>query len=166
MTTSWSSYINYALLNSGDTLGHRFEKVLSDAGIFDIKDGTPWATSKNFSLIKKTSLDNEGLSTEINEFKNLRDAINNKGIADPNKGGLRINNEKYLCVSYNDKSCCLYLKKMGGGACVCWTSRTIIIGTFSDGKKMKKDDIERNQNYSDCNYVVENLATFLKSKGF
>lgn len=164
MSTSWSNYINFALLNSGDSLGHRFEKVLDEAGIFDIKDGTPWATSKNFTLLKNYIIDNEGES--INEFINLRDAINNKGIADPNKGGLRINKEKYLCVSYNDKSCCLYLKKMGGGACVCWTTKTIIIGTFSDAKKMKKDDNEKNQNYNDCNYVVENLATFLKSKGF
>jgi hypothetical protein len=96
----------------------------------------------------------------VEEGANLLEALGNNGVA-KNKAGIRIYNQKYYTVHWDDETKTLYLKKEHGGACICITYNYILIGTFNVNSKMQNGVA---QNPGELNKRVEGLAKDLISK--
>lgn len=60
----------------------------------------------------------------------MLDAWSKNGVT-TNEGGVRIYNQKYVTVNYDKDRKTWYLKKDKGGACIAWSSKVIIIATFT-----------------------------------
>jgi hypothetical protein len=88
------------------------------------------------------------------------EALKHEGVA-VDKAGIRIYNQKYYTVHWDEEKKTLYLKKEHGGACVCMTKNFILIGTFNTNYKMQNGV---NQNPGELNKRVEGLAKDLISK--
>jgi hypothetical protein len=163
---SWNDYVNAYLLNNTDSnTGNTATNVCQHGAIVGNGDGTVWASSPGFGLSQynlEVEQENGTKKTvNVNEFKNLVDAFDNKGTTNA-VGGIRIHNEKYFPVSFDEDKKLLYLKKSGGGACVGKSNLAFVIGTFSS-KLTEKDYNGKNvpQNPGHCNLACEKLVEFL-----
>lgn len=100
-------------------------------------------------------------NVEINEFQNLLDAFSNQGKT-TRAGGVRINQEKYLVVNFDEDRAVMYLRKKDGGACVARSNTTFVIGTFRDSEKLRSfHGVEEPQSFSMLTLGCESLQTFL-----
>jgi hypothetical protein len=165
---SWQDYVNAYLLNWTDPNNGKTAYNICDQGaIIGNQDGTIWASTPGFALKTSETVEvdrEDGNGTEkvtLNEITNLLDAFNNKGEA-KQKGGIRINGEKYFPVSFDADNNILYLKKSGGGAAVAKSGLGLVIGIFNSSKKLKNlHGNEEPQNPGMTNRVVEELQKFL-----
>jgi profilin len=166
---SWNDYITNKLINVVDSNNHKLLNVLSNAMIVGNTDGAVWATTQGFALknepVDVTLPDGTVKKETVNELVNIADAFCNNG--DTKKlGGIRINKEKFYMTNFDNERKVMYLKKSGGGGCIALTGKAYIIGVFETSKKMKRDDVEENQNPGYCNKVVEELQTYFLSIGY
>ena len=166
---SWQDYVNGYLVNWVDTNADNkaYTNICEHGALVGNGDGTVWAkTDKfNFGVINVEVEKEDGSGTEkieINEFANLKDAMDNAGTAS-RKGGLRINTEKYFMVNFDGDKNVMYLKKNGGGACVAKSGLAYIIGTFNSSMKSNVGGKEVPQSPGNCNLVCEKLQEFLVS---
>jgi hypothetical protein len=53
----------------------------------------------------------------VDERVNLLDALANKGVCKTNKAGIRLYNQKYYSVRYDEENLTLYLKKVSMALC-------------------------------------------------
>jgi hypothetical protein len=167
---SWNDYVNAYLVNYVDQQhGKAYLNCCEQGGILSNTDGTMWAASTGFTLqkypIEIEKEDGSGKEKiEVDEFKNLVNAFDNNGVSTA-KGGIHINKEKYLIVSYNADKKIMYLKKAGGGGAVGKSGKAFSIATFSTSKKLTvkagNNTTEQNQNPGICNTGVEKLQDFL-----
>jgi hypothetical protein len=164
---SWQDYITNYLVNFTDAnKGATASNVCEAGAIVGNQDGTIWASTPGFNLgseeVEIEKDDGSGTyKTTVNEFSNLVDVFNNKGVSKA-VGGIRINGEKYFVVSYDDDKTILYLKKSGGGAAVAKSNLAFAIGVFSSSKKVKNfHGVDEPQNPGLTNRVVEELQAFL-----
>ena len=163
---SWQDYVNaYLIYNTDVNRGKTASNVCEGAAIIGNTDGTVWASSTGFNIGKYTieieKDDGSSEKAEIDEFQNLLDAFNNNGVA-TRKGGIRLNNEKYFIVSYDEERNVLYLKKSGGGAAIAKSNLAFVIGTFSNKlKAIGYNGAEEPQNPGLTNGAVESLQKFL-----
>eukprot|EP01016_Furgasonia_blochmanni_P034358 TRINITY_DN369_c0_g1_i12.p1 TRINITY_DN369_c0_g1~~TRINITY_DN369_c0_g1_i12.p1 ORF type:complete len:228 (-),score=88.80 TRINITY_DN369_c0_g1_i12:230-913(-) len=155
---SWNDYVNYLLANN-----------VCEAGAILANDSAAlWAGSPGFNL---TSYEAEvptedGAGTRkvpVNEAALLLEAFNNKGIIKSGPSGLRINGQRYYCVSFDAENSTMYLKKEKGGACAVRTNKAIVFGSFSVEKKLATGAA---QNPGETNKAVEALAKTLKDAGY
>lgn len=158
---SWQDYVTNYLVNTqnGET------NAAEHAAIVGNQDGAVWAKSDKFELKNSSvALEKDDGTTEnvtVNEFANLKDAFDNKG-ATNNKGGVRLNGEKYYIVSFDEDRNVMYLKKNGGGAAVAKSNLGFVISTFNSKSLLKdKSGTEAPQNPGVTNSSVESLQTFL-----
>lgn len=61
-------------------------------------------------------------------------ALANNGVAE-HAAGLRVNNTKYMTVSFDHEAGTWYLKRAGGGAALFFTPNVIVFGSFSNDSK-------------------------------
>ncbi len=166
---SWQDYIDNYLVNFHDANKSATASNICESGaLIGNQDGTIWASTPGFTL-KNTNVevekeDGSGTTTiALNEFNNLVDVFNNKGVSKA-AGGIRINGEKYFVVSYDEDKNIVYLKKSGGGAAVARSNLAFAIGTFKSSTKLKNfHGTEEPQNPGMTNRVVEELQAFLTS---
>ena len=97
---SWNDYVNAYLINNTDSnSGKVIQNACDHAAIVGNTDGTVWASSPGFSLgsYSESVEDENGNSSKVNidQFANLLQAFNNNGVCS-NKGGIRIQQEKYF----------------------------------------------------------------------
>jgi len=73
-----------------------------------------------------------------------------------------------MVVRFDEETATMYLKKKNGGACVCLTHVTIVVGTYDSKLKVATPQGEASfpQNAGLTNERVERLATFLRNTGF
>ena len=166
---SWQDYVDGYLVNWVDTNADNkaYTNVCEHGALVGNTDGTVWAKTGKFGFgVFQVQVDKEDgsgtVTVEVNEFENLRDAMDNQGTTS-NKGGLRINNEKYFMVNFDGDRNVMYLKKAGGGACVAKSGLAYIIGTFNTSLKTSVNGKEVQQNPGTCNLVTEKLQEFLVS---
>jgi hypothetical protein len=163
---SWNDYINNYLVNNQDVSTQKVAyNILENAAIVGSGDGTIWASTPDFTFgthnVEVEKDDGTSETVSVNEFENLVDAFNNKGVCSK-KGGIRINKEKYYVASSDDDKNVLYLKKNGGGAAVAKSGLAFIIGIYASKNKLKNyNGIEEPQSPGMTNRVVENLQSFL-----
>eukprot|EP00335_Anophryoides_haemophila_P000320 CAMPEP_0204821014 /NCGR_PEP_ID=MMETSP1018-20131115/1449_1 /ASSEMBLY_ACC=CAM_ASM_000518 /TAXON_ID=46462 /ORGANISM="Anophryoides haemophila, Strain AH6" /LENGTH=84 /DNA_ID=CAMNT_0051918657 /DNA_START=155 /DNA_END=409 /DNA_ORIENTATION=- len=81
--------------------------------------------------IPKDSNPDEEEDFTVDERIILLESIGNKGVPKA-KSGLRINNVKYFSVNFDEERRTWYLKKAGGGACLAFTNKAIIFGSFTN----------------------------------
>ena len=80
--------------------------------------------------------------------------------------GIRICNEKYMCLNTGSDSNCKYAvlsRQGGGGACVAVTEKAVIIGVYGKTTEMSNKKL---QNTGDCQKNVFSVAKQLKELGF
>lgn len=163
---SWQEYVNGYLVNNTDaTTGKTAENVCEHGAIVGNQDGTLWASTPGFTLVKyNATIENEDGTTqkaEIDEFANLFDAFNNNG-STSRMGGIRLNKEKYFVISFDSDRSVMYLKKSGGGACIAKSNLGFVIGTFSSKLKVTSySGTQEPQNSALTNRACESLQTFL-----
>ena len=167
---SWADYVNAYLVNYVDqTNGKTYLNASQHGAIVSNADGAVWAASKDFTL-SKYAIDVEKedgtgtLKIEIDEFTNLKNAFDNNGVSTA-KGGIRINKEKFLIVSYDSDKKIMYLKKNGGGAAIAKSNLAFSIAVFSTSLqltlKVGTTETKQNQNPGITNLGVEKLVDFL-----
>lgn len=165
---SWADYVNAFLLNyTNSNTAVTYQNIAEAGAIISNSDGTIWAASNGFSMGKHSvdSEDNAGnpIKIEVDEFTNLKMAFDNNGET-PKNGGIRINNEKYLIVSFDKDKGLLYLKKQGGGAAVAKSNLAFSIAIFSSSKEVSISNGKKEpQNPGIVNLAVEALQDFLVS---
>ena len=166
---SWQDYVNGYLVNWVDVNqdNKAYTNICEHGALVGNGDGTVWAKTGNFNFgTFKVEVDKEdGSGTEkidIDEFPNLKDACEHEGTT-ARKGGLRINNEKYFMVNFDNDRSVMYLKKNGGGACIAKSGLAYVIGTFNSSMKCSIAGKEVPQNPGTVNLVCEKLQEFLTS---
>jgi hypothetical protein len=162
---SWNDYVNAFLINNTDqNTGKVITNACQHAAIIGNTDGTVWASSAGFTLANYTvdleSEDGKKSQVNVNEFANLVDAFNNKGVSSA-QGGIRIHKEKYFIVSFDSEKNLMFLRKNGGGACVGKSNLAFVIATFSANLKENNNGVEVPQNPGDVNKCCDSLVTFL-----
>ena len=95
---------------------------------------------------------------QVNEFA-IVDTVSG-GVRKP---GIRIGNEKYGFVKFDQEFKSATLAKSSGGATLCKTAKCIIIGIWEKELKMSNG---LNQNIGDATMQVEDIAVYLREKGF
>ena len=154
---SWDDYVAKKIVNS-DYKGHKLEKMCESGALLDLNAGTPWTKGFNMGKIK---VESDGKKIEVDQAANLIDALKQKSGNTSKPGGIYLNGEKYIVVSYDGEK--LYLKKNGGGATIAKTGKALVVGTWAQKIKGKYDGKDKAQNTGDCNSCVEDLAEYLKS---
>jgi hypothetical protein len=166
---SWQDYVNAYLVNWTDqNTGKSAFNICDSGAIIGNQDGTVWASTPGFALkTEQVDVDKEdGVGTEkvnVVEFNSLKDAFDGETFGRTSqKGGIRINGEKYFAVSQDPDTKIIYLKKAGGGAAIAKSNLAFVIGIFDVSKKMKNlNGNEEVQNPGMTNRVVEELQKFL-----
>ena len=95
---------------------------------------------------------------QVNEFA-IVDTVSG-GVRKP---GIRIGNEKYGFVKFDQEFKSATLAKSSGGATLCKTAKCNIIGIWEKELKMSNG---LNQNIGDATMQVEDIAVYLREKGF
>ena len=149
---SWKGYID-SLMETN---------LLDHAAIIGVNDGKVYASSEGFSMtVHQGSLINErGEKKEflVDEYHIMLDIFSKKGLVnDP--PGIWINNQRYHLLTFQEENNAAYLKCKNGGACVVKTGKTIVIGTFTNDKDVKKTG-------GACNSIIEDFAEQLVKANF
>lgn len=158
---SWDAYVSGQIVNSG-AMGHKWENMCESGALLDVNTATAWTSG--FNMGKISVKDGEGKTIEVDQAANLADAMKQPSGNTSRPGGIYLNGVKYITVSKTDTS--LYLKKNGGGATVTKSGKALVVGTWAQAKKGKKDGKEKAQNTGDCTTIVEELANYLKGIGY
>lgn len=163
----WSDFVNAYLVNwTSSNTGQTAQNVCEHGSLVSNTDGTVWASTPDFTLSNYAATiereDGSGTQVvEVNEFTSLLDAFNNQGHT-AKIGGVRINKEKYFVVSFDGDRGVMYLRKLGGGACVARSNTAFVIGTFMSSNKMIGLNREQQpQNPGMVNQACEALQEFL-----
>lgn len=163
----WEDYIENSLINFDDTESEKnYINACESAAIVSNSDGTIWASSSNFNLGEyEVEIDNNDMAgvekVKINEFKNLMDVFNNKGVSSM-VGGVRLNKQKFMVAFFDSGSQILSLKKSQGGGFVAKTNTAFVIVTYNTNNKTiinKKTKIPQNPGISSL--VVEAFQKYL-----
>lgn len=159
---SWQQYVDSCLISCNNKFGHELVGVCSQAFIGDKNDGTKWAANPSSFTMADIKTTGENAGKQVNQTKNLKNVLD-KGSPDPNIG-IWINGKKYQFVKRDAQGQEVVCKCEGGGAVVCFTRLSIIVGIFETAKKMKYDKVEKSQNVGDTTMVVEELRdTFIEA---
>ena len=156
---SWDQYVTSKLVNS-DFKGHKWENICESGALLDVNAGTPWTKGFNMGKIKVKS---DGKDIEVDQAGNLVDAFKQPDGNTKKPGGIYLNGVKYIVTNFDQGEGIMYLKKQGGGASIAKTGKALVVATWAQAKKGKKDGKETAQNPGDCSCVVEDLAAYLKS---
>lgn len=157
---SWDAYVTGQIINSG-CVNHKWENMCESGALLDATTATAWTSGFNMGDIKVQS---DGKEITINQSANLADAMKQPTGNTSRPGGIYLNGLKYITTSKTENS--LYLKRNGGGAVVCKSGKALVVGTWAQAKKGKKDGKEKAQNHGDCTTIVEELANYLRSIGY
>jgi len=161
---SWNDYITSYLVNHQTPEGKTYANACEFAMICGKDDGTVWAATDKFAFkcgpVGVANEDGTETKVEVNEFANLLQAFDNSGNC-TNKGGLRINGEKYFMVSFDGDRNCMYLKKQGGGAVVAKSNLAFVIATCNTTLMCQVNGKTSNQTPGVINTLAEILQNFL-----
>lgn len=158
---SWDAYVTGQIINSG-CVNHKWENMCESGALLDANTALPWTSGFEMGTI--ATKDGEGKDIKVDQAGNLADAMKQPDGNTKRPGGIYLNKQKYITTSKTENS--LYLKKSGGGAVVCKSGKALVVGTWSQSKKGKKDGKEKAQNHGDCTTIVEELANYLRSIGY
>ena len=163
--SAWDKYLNGFLLNKQLPGGKWLQKIAEHAAILS-SEGTILAATPGFNLghyVFEMKIDEKTVKNVVVDERVGLKQIVNTGKADGLEAGVRVNNEKYMMVSYEPTKKLAYFKIHGaGGACVMATKTTIIFASYNPSQKMS-DGVA--QNAGVINDVVEKLgATLLANK--
>jgi hypothetical protein len=169
---SWGKFIESYLITSVN--GSTTVVGACDQAALVGGDGTVWAATSGFNLdaSKEVEVSKEDGTTEkikVNEFDNIKDAVEKKGDASKmKKGGVHLLGNKYVVTDgfEGEGYYTQYFKSTNGGAAVTKTGAgNYIIGTYDTSKKasVTKDDNtkEAKQSVGFCNNAVDNLSKVL-----
>ena len=168
---SWDAYVELCLMQK-ETVSGTIHNCCESAAILSAATADLWAATPNFEfLMDSTDVPSSDFSHSdriiVNEAESLLYAIKNGGMA-PTRAGLYLRGERYMVVRFDEDTSTMYLKKKNGGACVCLTNVTIVVGTYDSKMKVASPPGEAAfpQNAGLTNERVERLATFLRYSGF
>eukprot|EP00827_Trimyema_finlayi_P002505 TRINITY_DN224_c0_g1_i2.p1 TRINITY_DN224_c0_g1~~TRINITY_DN224_c0_g1_i2.p1 ORF type:complete len:140 (+),score=46.30 TRINITY_DN224_c0_g1_i2:182-601(+) len=138
--SNWKQYTDYILKG----------KACEEAFVLEL-NGNLLHSSSN-TTFKVTDIDGYNFDEKVEFLK----AFKNNG-APTSEYGLRLFGSKYFNVRFDAERRTWYLKKSGGGACVCFTNKLFLIGTWMESA---------GQNPGACNQIVEELAQKLFAANF
>ena len=126
------------------------------------RDGTAWAVSDNWPGLHTYEQEQDteaGVQTVlVNEWE-----IVDKVSMGQRMPGIRIGKEKYTFVRFDPQFKSAHLVKTKGGATLVKTNKAVIIGTWTQELDMSNGKC---QNQGDCSMQVEDMADYLREKGF
>ena len=168
---SWDAYVELCLMQKESPTG-TINNCCESAAILSAATADIWAATSNFELLMDSTdvPSSDFTHTDrfiVNEAESLLYAIRHNGAA-PSRAGLYLRGERYMVVRFDEETATMYLKKKNGGACVCLTNVTIVVGTYDSKIKVATPPGEASfpQNAGLTNERVERLATFLRNTGF
>jgi hypothetical protein len=105
--------------------------------------------------------DGSKIPCKVNEFQcALQSAL---GRRKPSEAGIRMGQEKFVFIRHDAESNVCYMSREGGGgATTAKIKDAVIIGIWKKDVPMSKGV----QNQGDCGLQVEDMASYLKDKGF
>ncbi|CAG9313531.1 unnamed protein product [Blepharisma stoltei] len=166
---SWQSYIDTQLVNKLNSQNQwEITGCVEHAAIFGAADLSIWASTPGFALgqYNINVPTDDGVNEEschVNEVDIFRSVVTTRSAG--SKAGIRICNEKYFLVNYDEERHTIYLKKNGGGACIVKTLQTYIFASWN-GALEHGGVHPGNQNPGLCNERCESLAAYLAGEGF
>ena len=105
--------------------------------------------------------DGSTIPVKVNEFQCALAAAN--GRRKPSEAGIRMLGEKFMFIKHDAEiNVCYMSREGGGGAVAAKTKDALIIGIWKKDLPMSKGF----QNQGDCGLQVEDMAAYLKEKGF
>jgi hypothetical protein len=153
---SWQVYVDY--LKGGNCVS--VGALMDHAGnVLGSSNGSTQLPSYELSFEDETG---KVQKVKVDERANLLDALA-KGGQCGLPGGIRLFNEKYMCVQFDQIQQVMYLKRASGGACVARTGKCLLLGIF-DSSQLMANQVP--QNPGECNKRVEMLAQELLKIGY
>lgn len=162
---SWSNFITVFLVNPTDpNTGSTAQNISEHAALLSNSDGTVWASSPGFTLqnydVSVANPDGGSQTHHVNEFDDLQRAFEQGGVSP--SYGLRLHRDTYRIVNFDATHNLLYLKKMGGGACVAKSNQAFVIGTFRSDRTATDFQGEAvPQHFGLVNQACEGLQKYL-----
>lgn len=136
----WQTYIEQ-IRNKMDynTNTYTTTNVCTEAAIYGL-DGSAWAWSEGFPELKSYDYPMEGMdgsitNVPVNELQTAIDASQGKRTPG-DKGGIRMGNEKFMFVSYDDQNKVCQLSKNKGGAAIGACNSCIVIAFYTKDAPM------------------------------
>ena len=130
---SWDQYLKDYILES-KAMGHEWKGMCESGGILDINTGAPWTSGFNMG---SAQVESDGKKITVDQGANLVDAFKQPSGNTSKPGGIYLNGLKYITVSKDDNR--MVLKKNGGGATIAKSGKALVVGTWAQAKKGKKD---------------------------
>ncbi|KAG2222116.1 hypothetical protein INT45_007552 [Circinella minor] len=127
---SWQQYVDENLIGTGN---------VSQAGIFGLKDGSPWATSPSFEV-------------KSSDIKKIIAGFHDQGIS-LHMSGIHVAGVMYSVIKADNLS--IYGKKGTSGVCIAKTEQCLVIGVYKEGIEI-----------GNCAKTVEQMADFLRQKNY
>ena len=116
-----------------NTNSYSAENVCSAAAIYGL-DGSAWAWSPTFPELTTYEFPLEGMdgsikNVTVNEIECAIKAA--EGVRNPTEAGVRLGNEKYMFVTFDETSGVAQLSKRGGGgAAIAKTATAVVIALW------------------------------------
>ena len=115
-----------------NTNSYSAENVCSAAAIYGL-DGSAWAWSPTFPELSTYEFPLEGMdgsvkNVTVNEIECAIKAA--EGVRNPTEAGVRLGNEKYMFVTFDETSGVAQLSKRGGGGAAIAKTATAVVIAF------------------------------------
>ena len=142
------------------------ENVCTVAAIYG-QDGSAWAWSPTFPELTTYEFPLEGMdgsvkNVPINEIDCALKAAG--GVRNPTEAGIRMGNEKYMFVAFDDVSGVAQLSKRGGGgAAIAKTNTALVIAFWTKDAPTSTGGV---QTAGQTAEQVGAMTTFLKDQGY
>ena len=112
--------------------GFAVKNVCCMAAIIGL-DKTVWAQTPNFTGLNDYDHPLEGddgstTNVKISEFACAMAAT--EGKRNPTAAGIRLCKEKFMMISHDPDTNCVYLSRKGGGGCIVRTNKALVIGIW------------------------------------
>lgn len=162
----WMEYIDQVL--------HKFDYntndwaqrgVCSAAAIYGL-DGSAWAWSPEFPELKAYDYPQEDMAGNVTNIPvdEIQCAIKAaEGIRNPSDAGIRLGNEKYMFVAFDDTTNTVQLSRKGGGAAIMKINSCMVIAFFVKDQAKETGGV---QTLGECAEQVTAMGSYLKEQGF
>jgi len=156
---SWKDWVDGYIINHTEASGECVYAICRRGAIVG-EDGAIWG-EVNFEFLEyemEQENDNGGMDKfVVNEWANLKHAWDNQGKSSL-RGGIRMNNEKFLLASFDEDRNVMYLGGDKKGACVAKAETCFCIGVYYKIEEPLQTSFEKTRQFSagNANGAVEN----------